>query len=458
MDHGTLIARQRAFFLSGATASGDFRRDRLAALRGALESHEASLLAALHADLRKSPHEAYASEIGYTLGEIRHALKHLDRWMEPQRRQAPWLAWPANAEVRREPFGVALIIGPWNYPLQLLLAPLVSAIAAGNTAVLKPSELAPHTSRAIAEMIRETFDPDFVAVAEGGRETSEALLRGKFDKIFFTGGTDIGREVMAAAAKNLTPVTLELGGKSPCIVAADAPVDVTARRIVWGKFMNAGQTCVAPDFVLAHCKVAASLIEAMKSALLGFYGADPQLSTDYGRIVNERHFTRIITLLEEGRILHGGRSDAADLYIEPTLLGDITWNSPVMRDEIFGPVLPVLAYDNIDEVLATLQTHAPPLALYLFTCDADLREKILSRTRSGGVCVNDTISHIIGRDLPFGGVGESGMGSYHGHSGFECFTHQRAVLRRRLTSDPKFRYPPPQASLGTLKKLMRWFG
>ncbi len=458
MDHEALIARQREFFRSGQTAARDFRRDRLIALRDAIEASEDTLLAALHADLRKNPHEAYAAEIGYTLGEIRQALKHLDRWMKPQRRKAPWLAWPATAEVRREPFGVALIVGPWNYPLQLLLAPLVSAIAAGNTAVLKPSELAPNTSAAVAELIRETFEENSVACVEGGRETSEALLREKFDKIFFTGGTAIGREVMAAAAKHLTPVTLELGGKSPCIVAADAPVEVTARRIVWGKFMNAGQTCVAPDFVLVQRDIAASLVDAMKSALRDFYGEDPQRSADYGRIVNERHFKRLVSLLEDGRILHGGGSDAADQYIEPTLLGDITWDSPVMRDEIFGPVLPVIEYDRIDDILPKLNDQPPPLALYLFTTDAAMREKVLARTRSGGVCVNDTVSHIIGRDLPFGGVGESGMGSYHGRAGFECFTHERAVMCRKFSPDPAFRYPPPKASLAALRKMMKWFG
>ena len=451
MDHTAIIRHQHEFFRSGKTMAAGFRRERLLELRAAIEAHEKPLLDALYADLRKNPHEAYAAEIGYTLGEIRHALRHLDRWIRPQRRKAPWLAWPATAEVRHVPLGVALIIGPWNYPLQLLLTPLVSAIAAGNTAVLKPSELAPHSSGVIAEMIRRCFQPEFAAVIEGGRETSEALLAQKFDKIFFTGSTPIGRDVMAAAARHLTPVTLELGGKSPCIVAADAPVETTARRIVWGKFMNAGQTCVAPDFVLAHRDVAARLIDAMKSSLREFYGDDPQLSADYGRIINQRHFERLVALLD------GGRHDAADLYIAPTILQDVSWDSPLMKDEIFGPILSVMVYDDIDEVLCKLRDMPPPLALYLFTNDGALREKVLAGTRSGGVCVNDTISHIIGRDLPFGGVGESGMGSYHGRAGFECFSHQRAVMRRSSVMDPDFRYPPPKSSLAMLKKMTRWF-
>ena len=428
-----------------------FRRARLLELCAAIEEHENPLLDALHADLRKSPHEAYASEIGYSLGEIRHALRHLGSWTKPQRRKTPWLAWPASAEVRRDPFGVVLIIGPWNYPLQLLLTPLVSAIAAGNTAVLKPSELAPHTSAVIAEMIRKHFQPEYIAAIEGGRETAEALLREKFDKIFFTGSTAVGREVMAAAARHLTPVTLELGGKSPCIVADDAPVRIAARRIVWGKFMNAGQTCVAPDFVLAHRCIAADLTAAMKSALLEFHGDDPQRSADYGRIINRHHFERLVSMLD------GGHSDAADLYIAPSIVDDVTWDSPLMKHEIFGPILPVIVYDDIDEVLHRLEEIPSPLALYLFTGDRALTEKVLSRTRSGGVCVNDTITHIIGRDLPFGGVGDSGMGSYHGRAGFECFSHERAVMRRSTGMDPDFRYPPPKASLAMLKKMMRWF-
>jgi len=458
MDHGPLIARQRAFFLTGATATAEFRRGKLEALRDGLIAREADLLAALHADLRKSPHEAYATEIGFVLGEIRHAIKNLPAWMKPERRRAPVLAWPSHAELRREPFGVALIVGPWNYPLQLLLAPLVGAIAAGNTAVLKPSEFAPHTAAMIATLMAETFEEEFIAVIEGGQDCAEALLREKFDTIFFTGSTRTGRAVMAAAARHLTPVTLELGGKCPCIVSADAPIELTARRIVWGKFMNAGQTCVAPDHVWVDRRVAPALLEALRKAVCDFYGENPQQSPDYGRIINRRHFDRLQAMLSDGKILLGGRTDADDLYLEPAILTDVGRDSGVMTEEIFGPILPVLEYDDISHVLTTLRDQPLPLALYLFTADSALHERVLAETRSGGVCINDTISHILGRDLPFGGVGESGMGMYHGRASFECFSHRRAVLRRSLRTDPAFRYPPPGASLSVLKRMMRFFG
>jgi aldehyde dehydrogenase (NAD+) len=458
MDYGPLIARQRAFFLTGATATPGFRRDRLRELENGLIQRETDLLEALRADLRKNPHEAYASEIGFVLGEVRHAVKKLPRWMKPERRRAPFAAWPSRAELRHEPFGVSLIIGPWNYPLQLLLAPLVGAIAAGNTAVLKPSEFAPHTAAVISGMIKERFDENFIAVVEGGRDCAEALLREKSDKIFFTGSTGTGRLVMAAAARHLTPVTLELGGKCPCIVAADAPVELTARRIVWGKFMNAGQTCVAPDHLWVDRRIAPALLDAMRAEIRSFYTENPQQSPDYGRIINRRHFDRLHDLLADGKIFHGGRADAEELYIDPSILTDVPLDSAVMREEIFGPILPVLEYDNIAEVLTKTRELPPPLALYLFTPDRGLQERVLAETRSGGVCVNDTISHIIGSDLPFGGVGESGMGTYHGRAGFECFSHRRSVLRRSLAIDPPFRYPPPKASLETLKRVMRYFG
>jgi acyl-CoA reductase-like NAD-dependent aldehyde dehydrogenase len=339
-----------------------------------------------------------------------------------------------------------------------LLAPAVAAIAAGNCAVLKPSELAPRTSAAVAAMLAEFFETEHLAVVEGGRETAEALLRQRFDKIFFTGGSAVGRVVMTAAAAHLTPVTLELGGKCPCIVAADAPVGMTARRVVWGKFMNTGQTCVAPDHLWVDRRIAPALLDAMRAEIRSFYTENPQQSPDYGRIINRRHFDRLHALLADGKILHGGRTDAEELYIEPAILTDVPLDSAIMRDEIFGPILPVIEYDDIAEVLTKTRDLPPPLALYLFTADRGLQERVLSETRSGGVCINDTISHIIGSDLPFGGVGESGMGSYHGRAGFECFSHRRSVLRRSLAIDPSFRYPPPKASLDVLKRVMRYFG
>lgn len=458
MDSIALMECQRAFFRSGVTRPEAFRRVQLQALLEILVAHEKDLLDALHADLRKNPQEAYASEIGFLLGEIRHALRHLHDWMKPARRRAPILTWPSRASIRQEPYGLALIIGPWNYPLQLLLSPLVGAIAAGNCAVLKPSEFAPHTADVIARIIHATFPAEYISVVQGGQATAEALLLEKFDTIFFTGSTQTGRAVMTAAARHLTPVTLELGGKSPCLVCADAPLEIAARRIAWGKFMNAGQTCVAPDYVLVDHRVAADFLDVMKQVIREFYGENPQQNPDYGRIINRRHFDRLASYLDQGNLAHGGHHDADDLYIEPTVLTETSAMAPVMNEEIFGPILPILEFREMDELLARLAAQPSPLALYLFTHDRDIQKKVLSGTQSGGVCINDTITHIFGKDLPFGGVGESGMGAYHGRASFDCFSHRRSVLKRSLRSDPLFRYPPQRTSLNTLKRILRLFG
>lgn len=458
MDFTPLIARQRAFFQSGATLPREFRRTQLARLLDTLVAHEAGLLGALHADLHKCPHEAYASELGFVLSEIRHALRHLRAWMKPSRRRAPLLAWPARGWVRPEPLGVALIIGPWNYPLQLLLSPLVGAIAAGNCAILKPSEFAPHTAAVLGQILGAAFPDDFIAVVQGDQASAEALLLQRFDTIFFTGSTATGRAIMAAAAPNLTPVTLELGGKCPVIVCADAPLAITARRIVWGKFMNAGQTCVAPDHVLVDSRVAAAFLEALKQALRDFFGNDAQLSPDYGRIINRRHFDRLTGYLGDGHIAWGGRHDADARYVEPTILTAVPWTATVMQEEIFGPILPVVEFSALDDVLARLRERATPLALYLFTNDRATQARVLAGTRSGGICINDTVSHILSKDLPFGGLGASGMGTYHGRASFDCFTHRRSVLQCSLGFDPKVRYPPPRLGLQALKRILRFLG
>jgi aldehyde dehydrogenase (NAD+) len=458
MDFTPLIARQRAFFQSGATLPQEFRRAQLLRLLDALVAHETDLLVALHADLRKSPQEAYASELGFVLSEIRHALSHLPAWMKSAGRRAPLMAWPARGFIRPEPFGVALIIGPWNYPLQLLLSPLVGAIAAGNCSVLKPSEFAPHTAAVLGQIIGAAFPEEFIALVQGEQACAEALLLQRFDKIFFTGSTATGHAIMAAAARHLTPVTLELGGKCPCIVCADAPLAIAARRIVWGKFMNAGQTCVAPDHLLVDQRVAGALLEALKQALRDFYGENPQLSPDYGRIINRRHFDRLTGYLGDGQIAWGGRHDATDHYVEPTILTGVAWAAPVMQEEIFGPILPVLEFADLDAVLAKLRERVTPLALYLFTNDAATEARVLAGTRSGGACINDTITHILGKELPFGGLGESGMGAYHGRASFDCFTHRRSVLRRSLAFDAKIRYPPPRVELPGLKRILRFLG
>ncbi len=455
MDFAAATQRQRTFFQTGATRSVEFRRAQLERLAGALERHETALLSALQADLGKSPGQGYASEFGLVRMEIRHALRHLRRWAAPQRRRTPWFVAPARGWVQFEPFGVALILGPWNYPVQLLVSPLVSAIAAGNCAVLKPSELAPRTAKAITELMRDCFDEPLVTVVNGGPEVAEALLRERFDKVFFTGSTRVGRLVMAAAAKHLTPATLELGGKCPAIVCADAPVELAARRIAWGKFMNAGQTCVAPDFVLVAREARETFVAAMKRALHEFYGNDPARSEDYGRIVNQAHFERLVTYLRDGKAVQGGQHDVKKLFIAPTILADVSPDAAVMQEEIFGPILPVLEFDKLDAALALLRGKPTPLALYVFTRDRATEARVLTDARSGGACVNDVVSHMVGAGLPFGGLGESGMGAYHGRAGFEAFSHQRAVLRRATWPDAPFRYPPQTLSLGGLKRAMR---
>ena len=456
MDFTATVQRQRAFFQSGATRPLEFRRAQLGVLLGALERNESTLLAALHADLRKSPHQAYSSEFGLVLMEIRQALRHLRKWMTPLRRRTPWFVAPAHGWVQPEPFGVALILGPWNYPVQLLLTPLVSAIAAGNCIMLKPSELAPHAAETIAALVRKSFAEEYISVATGDAQVAEALLRERFDKIFFTGSTRVGRAVMAAAAKHLTPVTLELGGKCPAIVCGDAPIELAARRIAWGKFMNAGQTCVAPDFVLVECGARDVFLAAMKKSLQDFYGEDASRSVDYGRIVNARHFERLVKYLRDGKVIYGGAHDAKDLFLAPTILTDVSPDTPVMQEEIFGPILPVLEFDQLDDALALLGERPTPLALYVFTRDRATETRVLVETRSGGVCVNDVVSHMIGTGLPFGGLGESGMGAYHGRAGFDAFTHQRAVLRRATWLDTPFRYPPQKLSLAGLKRAFRF--
>ena len=456
MNVTSLISGQRAYFGTGATRSLALRLAQLQQLGEALESFEQPLLDALHQDLRKSAQDAYASELGLVQGEIRHARRHLCSWAKPQRRRTPLLAWPARGWVRSEPYGVTLILAPWNYPVHLLLSPLVGAIAAGNCAVLKPSELAPRTSAELARLIGATFPEEYIVVVQGERDVAETLLQQKFDKIFFTGSTAVGHAVMAAAARHLTPLTLELGGKCPCLVCADAPVEVTARRIAWGKFMNAGQTCVAPDYVLVDRGVYGGFVEALRRTTCEFYGDDPRISPDYGRIVNRKHFDRLLGYLGSGRILCGGQHDVDDLYIAPTVLADVPADAPVLREEIFGPILPVLQVANVEEALDFLRDRPNPLALYLFTRDRAIEDRVLAETRSGGVCVNDTISHMIGHHLPFGGLGESGMGAYHGKASFDCFSHQRSVLRRSLAFDVKLRYPPQRTTLATLKRAYRF--
>ena len=436
-----LAAAQKTYFRSGATLSEAFRRTMLRRLDAALANWEKRLCDALWTDLHKSPEEAFLTEISIVRGEIRSHLGHLGKWMRPEPRPTPLKLLPSKSRIVSEPLGQALIVAPWNYPVQLLLNPLVGAISAGCTALLKPSPYTPHVAKTIEGLISEIFDEQYVAVVQGDREVNTLLFGMRWDAIFFTGSPALGRIVMAAAAKNLTPVVLELGGKSPCIVDRGADIEVAARRIAWGKTLNAGQTCIAPDYLLIHRSLQDRFTEAFARALHRLHGDDAQQSPHYVRLVNDRAFERVAGYLAQSKVLIGGRTDAADRYIEPTLLTDTDPASPVMQEEIFGPVLPMLPFDDIGEAVALVNDREKPLALYYFGPEKAGRE-VLLRTSSGGACLNDVIMQIANDRLPFGGVGNSGMGRYHGRDSFDAFSHRRGVVESPARFDLPFRYPP----------------
>ena len=436
-----LAAAQKACFRSGATLPEKFRRTMLRRFDAALVNWEKRLCEALWQDLHKSYEEAMLTELSIVRGEIRHHLRHLRAWMRPESRPTPLKLLPSKSRILAEPLGQALIVAPWNYPVQLLLNPLVGAISAGCTAMLKPSPYTPTVARTIEAMIREIFDEEYVAVVQGNREVNRKLFELRWDVIFFTGSPDLGRQVMEAAARHLTPVVLELGGKSPCIVDRGADIDVAARRIAWGKTLNAGQTCIAPDYLLIHRSLQEPFVKAYKEALQRLHGEDARQSPYYVRLVNDRAFERVAGYIPQGKVLVGGRTDAAERYIEPTLLAEVDPAAPVMQEEIFGPVLPMRTFERIDEAVEFVTGREKPLALYYFGPEATGLE-VLRRTSSGGACLNDTIMHIANEQLPFGGVGNSGMGHYHGRESFEAFSHRRAVVITPKRFDLPFRYPP----------------
>ena len=454
LDVKETIAKQRAFFGTGKTKNVDFRIAQLKRLAQLIKENELQILDAVYADLHKPTIEAFGSEILVTLSEIKYTLKNIKSWVKPKKVGTPLNLFPSSSFIYTEPLGVVLIVAPWNYPFALMMQPLIGSIAAGNCAILKPSEHTPHTSNAIAKIINANFDPNFVITIEGGIETNQALLAEKFDHIFFTGGTAIGKIVMEAAAKHLTPVTLELGGKSPCIVDADCNLETTAKRIVWGKFYNAGQTCVAPDYLLVQKSIKPALIEKLLECVKTFFGEDPQQSADFARIVNHRQFDRLVNLLDQGKILIGGNSDRDDRFIAPTLIDEISPDFKVMSEEIFGPILPILEYEQIEDAIAFVNNHPKPLALYFFSNNKQNKEQILQEISFGGGCFNDTIMHLGNPELPFGGVGNSGTGSYHGKATFDTFSHRKSVLKNSFRFDLKWRYPPYKMTLDTLKKFI----
>ncbi|MFI8705752.1 aldehyde dehydrogenase [Bacillus sp. NPDC077411] len=455
MTIASIVERQKSYFYSGKTRGIDERKQQLRALYESIQRYESEIFAALKLDLNKSEHESYTTEIGYTLKEISFMIKNLSKWSKPKRVKTAMTHIGSKGKIIPEPYGVTLIIAPWNYPFQLAIAPLVGAIAAGNTVVLKPSELTPNVSKVLAKILTELFPSEFVAVMEGGAEVSTALLKEPFDYIFFTGSVGVGKIVMEAAAKQLTPLTLELGGKSPCIVHKDAKLDVTARRIVWGKFLNAGQTCVAPDYVYVHSSIKDQFIEEMRKAVHEQYGEKPLQNEKYVRIVSRRHFERLCSFLEDGQAVIGGNYDQDKLLIEPTVLTDVTWNDAVMEDEIFGPILPLLEYDHIEDVITTVQRHPKPLALYVFSEERDLQKQVTQSISYGGGCINDVVYHLATPYLPFGGVGQSGLGSYHGEQSFQAFSHYKSILSQSTTFDMKIRYSSTKSALKFIRKLLK---
>ena len=455
LDFSPVLGAMRAFFRSGATSSYAARRSRLESLGTLVHDNETRIHEALAEDLGKPAFEAFASETGVVLSEVSYALKHLESWMEPQPVSTPLTLFPATSSVRPEPWGVTLIIAPWNYPFQLVMTPLVGALAAGNCALLKPSEWAPSTSALLAKMVPQYFPKELVSTVTGGAEAAEALVHQPFDYIFFTGGRGIGRKVAHAAAERLSPYTLELGGKSPAIVDEDVDLAVAARRITWGKFLNAGQTCIAPDYVLVPVRLEETFVDLVKENLRRFFGDEPKTSPDYARIINERHFDRLVSYLGEGHVAAGGDTDRAERYIAPTVLVGVPPEARVMEEEIFGPILPVLHYDRFDDAIEIVSRHPNPLALYLFTKNREREEKVLTEVPFGGGAVNDTLIQFSNPELPFGGRGTSGIGRYHGRYSFETFSHRKAIVEGRTWFDPPLRYPPYRGKLRWLKGLLR---
>ncbi|MCI8871206.1 MAG: aldehyde dehydrogenase [Lawsonibacter sp.] len=440
MSVSSLLSAQRGYFRSGATLPLPARKRALRALLRQVTLQEGALLAALREDLGKARFEGYMTEVGLVKDELRFHLKHLDRWAAGRRVPTPPAQFPGRSRIRPEPLGAVLIMAPWNYPVQLSLEPLIGALSAGNCAVLKPSAYAPASSRALAKLISGALPPELAAVAEGGREENQALLEQKFDYIFFTGSVSVGRYVMEKAARHLTPVTLELGGKSPCIVTPSAHLRTAARRIAFGKLLNAGQTCVAPDYLLVHESVKDRLIPLLEEAFAEFLGPNPLSNPDYPRIVNQKHLERLTGLLEGERVLFGGQTEG--LRIAPTLLDCADGDAPVMQEEIFGPILPLLTYRSLEQALDFIRDRPRPLALYLFTQNKKEEEAVFSGASFGGGCVNDTVVHLATPHMPFGGVGESGMGACHGKASFDTFSHYKSVLKKSALPDPPVRYHP----------------
>lgn len=443
----TVINKQREFFKTGKTLDVSFRIESLKKLYAAIKKFEPKLNEAIQADLAKSPFETYMCEIGLSLAEITHLIKHTKRYAKPKGVHTPLAQFLSKSFVLPSPYGNTLIMSPWNYPFMLAIEPLADAIAAGNTAILKPSELSPHVSEVLKEMIEETFKEDYIAVINGGVDTATELLNQKFDFIFFTGSTKIGKIVLESTVKNLTPCVLELGGKSPCIIDKSADLKLTARRIAFGKFLNAGQTCVAPDYILIDESVQDSFLSLLKEEIEKQYGPKPLENKDYVKIISKKHYDRLLSLISKDKVVIGGQGDESTLKIEPTVMKDVTLDDTVMNQEIFGPILPVISYKDFNEVYQFIDKHPTPLALYIFSKDKKTIKKVLKTISFGGGCVNDVVIHLANSEMGFGGVGNSGMGSYHGKAGFDAFSHYKSIVDKKLVIDLPMRYQPYKSKL-----------
>lgn len=452
-----ILEKQRIYFNSQVTKDLDFRVNQLDKLLNAIKKNEKFILKALKDDLQKCEFEAYETEIGVVISEIKSVRNKIKKWSKPERVKTPALNIGSKSYIYNQPYGLCLIMAPWNYPFQLCMSPLIGSIIGGNCSVIKPSELAPNTSKVIKKIIDENFNEEYIWVAEGGIDTNQYLLNKDFDYIFFTGSPKVGKIVMEAAAKKLIPVTLELGGKSPCIVDKSADLDISAKKIVWGKFLNAGQTCIAPDYVIAHKEIKSKLIESIKKYIIKFYSNEPLKSNDYTSIISKNHFDRLISLIDYEKVVYGGNVDENNLKIEPTIINNAEIHDKVMSEEIFGPILPILEFESFDDLVKIIDNHKNPLALYVFTNNNNFEERIINTISFGGGCVNDTIMHITNHNMPFGGVGYSGIGSYHGKKSFETFSHQKSVMKSSKIDIP-IKYPPySKKAMKALKKVFEMF-
>ena len=442
-----LLEAQREFYKSGVTISADFRIDQLKRLYATVKKYQSEINDALTADLGKSAYEGFMCESGLVLTEISYMIKHTKKWAKRKRVKTPLAQFPSGSYRQPVPYGNTLIMSPWNYPFLLTIDPLASAIAAGNTAIVKPSAYSPATSKIVEKIVAECFAPEFVAVVTGGRAENAALLDQKFDLVFFTGSQAVGKEVLRHTAEHLTPAILELGGKSPCIVDASANIKLAARRIVFGKYLNCGQTCVAPDYILCERSVKEEFLAAVSLEIKKQYGEDPLSNKDYGKIINEKHFARLLGLIDEEKVVVGGNSNLETCQIAPTVMDNVTYEDAVMGEEIFGPIMPILTFDNFDEVVDELKSKDKPLALYLFTSDKKHIKRVTTELSYGGGCINDVIIHLATSEMGFGGVGESGMGSYHGKEGFDAFSHYKSIVDKKTWLDLPMRYQPYKSKL-----------